>query len=109
MTSPTLDDDLIVLAPARPRPADGWQRTEDGVEFETWHTVRGTVCSLAFTSSERLTACLGPDQPWVALPVGALRHLLGEAGVSDIVVDPPAVPSRGEREDHREEGEAARG
>lgn len=102
MTSPTLDDGLVVLAPARPRPADGWQRTEDAVEFETWNTAQGAVCSLAFTSSERLVACLGPDQPWVALPLGALRHLLGETGVANIVVDPPSAPPR-------EEGEAAHG
>ncbi|MFI0740893.1 SAV_915 family protein [Streptomyces sp. NPDC021100] len=93
MSTPTLADEDIVLAPARPRPADGWQQVENKVEFETRRAADGTDCGMAFTSAERLVACLGPDQPWVALPLGALRLLLGEAGVPRVIVDPPTAPA----------------
>ncbi|EME99792.1 hypothetical protein J7W19_10080 [Streptomyces mobaraensis NBRC 13819 = DSM 40847] len=91
MSTTTLADEDIVLAPARPRPADGWQRTEDQVVFEARRAADGADCGLAFTTAERLVACLGPEQPWVALPFGALRLLLGEAGVPRVVVDPPTA------------------
>ncbi|MBZ4318076.1 SAV_915 family protein [Streptomyces huiliensis] len=93
MSTPTPADDDIVLAPARPRPADGRQQTEDKVEFETRRAADGTDCGMAFTSAERLVSCLGPDQPWVALPLGALRLLCGEAGVPRVIVDPPTAPA----------------
>ncbi|MGI5337890.1 SAV_915 family protein [Streptomyces sp. CA-181903] len=93
MSTPALADDEIVLAPARPRPADGRQRTQNQVEFETWRTAGGSDCGMAFTSARRLVACLGPDQPWLALPVGALRLILGEAGIPRLVVDPPPAPA----------------
>ncbi|WP_171161763.1 SAV_915 family protein [Streptomyces sp. I05A-00742] len=108
MSTPTLTDDETVLAPARPRPADGWERTVDQVAFETRRAADGADCGMAFTSAERLVACLGPDQPWVALPLGALRLLLGEAGVPRVIVDPPTAPAS-EEASHQDEREACRG
>ncbi|MFI1968046.1 SAV_915 family protein [Streptomyces cinnamoneus] len=87
MTSPILSDGHIVLAPARPH-RGGHEGAEDGVVFETSRSATGERCGLAFTSTEALVSRLGPDQPWVALPIGALRHLLGETGISVVAVDP---------------------
>ncbi|MGK5642145.1 SAV_915 family protein [Streptomyces sp. URMC 126] len=102
MSTPTLADDAIVLTPAHPRLADNRQGAADQVEFETSRTADGRVCGLAFTSAESLVAFHGPDQPWVALPLNALRTMLGEAGVSLVVVDPHALTGR-------EEGQVERG
>ncbi|GHF45735.1 SAV_915 family protein [Streptomyces morookaense] len=84
MSAEPLDDNRVVLAPARPGPEGPGAQ----VLFETRRTAQGYICGLVFTSAERLVSCLGPDQPWVALPVGALRELLGEAGITVIAVDP---------------------
>ncbi|MGW1200616.1 SAV_915 family protein [Streptomyces sp. NPDC002536] len=83
MSADLLDDHRVVLAPARPG--------SEEVLFETRRTAQGYICGLVFTSAERLVSCLGPEQPWVALSVGALRVLLGEAGISVIAVDPGTV------------------
>ncbi|KNB52982.1 hypothetical protein AC230_10285 [Streptomyces caatingaensis] len=97
-----LDDEQIVLAPAHPQPAGEHEGMEDSIAFETRRSATGEPYGLAFTSAEALVSCLGPDQPWVAVPLGVLRNLFGHAGVPTVAVDPHALPPR--TEGHAEHG-----
>ncbi|WP_164543462.1 SAV_915 family protein [Streptomyces mobaraensis] len=96
MSTTTLADEDIVLAPAHPRRADGHEVAEDAIAFETRRSATGEVCGLAFTSAEALVSCLGPEQRWVAVPLGTLRNVLGAAGIATLALDPYALPSRAE-------------
>lgn len=61
------------------------------------HTVRlfrtplGGRTAVAFTTEQRLTAALGPAQPWIALAEPALRALAEPLGVLALTVDPQFV------------------
>ncbi len=79
----------IVVAPARPdiRPA------HDGdVIFEVRELSGGGQALPVFTTVKRLVATLGPDQPWVALPLRKIQAIMGGAGVDRVVIDPQAQP-----------------
>lgn len=79
----------IVIAPARPdiRPA------HDGdVIFEVRELSSGGRALPVFTTVKRLVATLGPDQPWVALPLRNIQAIMGGAGVDRVVIDPQAQP-----------------
>jgi hypothetical protein len=79
----------IVVAPARPdiRPA------HDGdVIFEVRELSGGGRALPVFTTVKRLVATLGPDQPWVALPLRNIQAIMGGAGVDRVVIDPQAQP-----------------
>ena len=45
-----------------------------------------------FSTVKRLVEALGPEQPWVALPLRNVQAIMGGAGVDRVVVDPEAGP-----------------
>ncbi|MEV7777601.1 SAV_915 family protein [Kitasatospora sp. NPDC088351] len=53
-----------------------------------FRTPLGDRTAVAFTTEQRLTAVLGPDQPWIALAEPALRALAEPLGVTILTVDP---------------------
>jgi SseB protein N-terminal domain len=77
----------IVLAPARPDVRPGH---DADVVFEVRRASDGRLALPVFTTVERLVTALGPEQPWVALPLPNIQHIVGAAGVPRIVVDPGA-------------------
>jgi hypothetical protein len=79
----------IVVAPARPDVRPGHR---GDVIFEVRALADGTRVMPAFTSVSRLVAALGPDQPWVALPLRDIAAIMGSAGVYWVVLDPPPAP-----------------
>jgi hypothetical protein len=79
----------IVIAPARPDIRPG----HDGdVIFEVRELPDGDRALPVFTTVKRLVATLGPDQPWVALPLRNIRTIMGGAGVDRVVIDPQVQP-----------------
>ena len=91
MGSPGTGADVaaIVFAPARPDIRPGH---ETDVIFEVHETGDGGRALPVFTTMERLVAALGPDQPWVALPLANVQHIMGAAGVARIALDPDGEP-----------------
>lgn len=53
-----------------------------------FRTPLGDRTAVGFTSQRRLTATLGPDQPWIRLAEPALRSLAAPLGVTTVTVDP---------------------
>lgn len=45
-----------------------------------------------FGSLDRLTAALGPEQPWVARPLQNVQVIMGGTGVDRVLLDPEAEP-----------------
>jgi hypothetical protein len=79
----------IVIAPARQDVRPG----HDGdVIFEVREISDGGRALPVFTSVERLVQTLGPDQPWVALPLRNIQAIMGGAGVDRVLIDPLAQP-----------------
>jgi hypothetical protein len=79
----------IVFAPARP---DVRADHQDGMVFEVRRAGDGELAMPVFSSLDRLTAALGPEQPWVALPLGNVQVIMGGTGVSRVLLDPAAEP-----------------
>jgi hypothetical protein len=79
----------VVLAPAHPDVRLGH---DADVVFEVRRAPDGGRALPVFTTVERLVATLGPEQPWVALPLRNIQHLMSAAGVPTIVIDPGAEP-----------------
>jgi hypothetical protein len=79
----------IVMAPARPDIRPGHDRD---VVFEVRELSDGGRALPVFTTVKRLVATLGPDQPWVALPLRNIQAIMGGAGVDRVVIDPQAEP-----------------
>ncbi len=79
----------IVFAPARPDVRPGH---DADVIFEVREASDGGRALPVFTAVERLVSALGPQQPWVALPLQNIQKIMGGAGVDRIVVDPDAEP-----------------
>ena len=77
----------IVFAPARPDVRSGH---DADVIFEVRQTSDGGRALPVFTAVERLVSALGPQQPWVALPLRNIQKIIGNAGVDRIVLDPDA-------------------
>lgn len=79
----------IVVAPARQDVRPG----HDGeVIFEVRELSDGGRALPVFTTVTRLVATLGPDQPWVALPLRNIQAIMGGAGVDRVVIDAQAQP-----------------
>ncbi|MFJ8636659.1 SAV_915 family protein [Streptomyces sp. NPDC093568] len=53
-----------------------------------FRTPIGDRTAVGFTSRRKLTATLGPDQPWIRLAEPALRSLTAPLGVTTVTVDP---------------------
>ena len=79
----------IVIAPARPDIRPGH---DDDVIFEVRELSGGGRALPVFTTVKRLVAALGPEQPWVALPLRNVQAIMGGAGVDTVVIDPQAQP-----------------
>lgn len=79
----------IVIAPAR---QDIRQGHDGDVIFEVRELSDGSRAMPVFTTVKRLVATLGPDQPWVALPLRNIQAIMGGAGVDRVVIDPQAQP-----------------
>jgi hypothetical protein len=62
------------------------------VIFEVRELPDGGQALPVFTTVKRLVATLGPDQPWVALPLRNIQAIMGGAGVPQVVIDPPVQP-----------------
>ncbi|WP_442815561.1 SAV_915 family protein [Streptomyces sp. NBC_01795] len=56
-----------------------------------FRTPVGHRTAVGFTSERRLTAALGPAQPWLRLSEPALRALASPLGVGSVTVDPLQV------------------
>lgn len=75
-----------LFVPVRPGP--------EGCATRLFRTPLGDRTAVGFTSVRRLTATLGPGQPWIRLSGSALRALTAPLGVTAITVDPPfSAPS----------------
>ncbi|MFD7336447.1 SAV_915 family protein [Streptomyces violascens] len=76
-----------LFVPVRPGPA--------GCAARMFRTPLGDRTAVGFTTRDRLTATLGPDQTWISLAEPALRALAAPLGVTTVTVDPqlsaPAV------------------
>ena len=79
----------IVFAPARP---DVRPDHRDGMVFEVRRASDGELAMPVFSSLDRLTAALGPEQPWVALPLHNVQVIMGGTGVDRVLLDPGAEP-----------------
>jgi SseB protein N-terminal domain len=79
----------IVFAPARPDVRPGH---DADVIFEVREASDGGLVLPVFTAVESLVAALGPDQPWLALPLRNVQKIMGGAGVDRIVLDPDVGP-----------------
>lgn len=79
----------IVIAPARQDVRPGH---EGDVIFEVRAVSDGGRALPVFTTVQRLVATLGPDQPWVALPLRNIQAIMGGGGVDKVVIDPEAQP-----------------
>jgi hypothetical protein len=77
----------IVYVPAHPGPGRGV------VRFETRCLPSGEAVGVAFRSQSALVDALGPDQPWMALPLSRLEVILGAAGIRRTLIDPPVDES----------------
>jgi SseB protein N-terminal domain len=80
----------MVIAPARP---DIRQGHDGDVIFEVRELSGGGRAMPVFTTVKHLVATLGPDQPWVALPLRNIQAIMGGAGVNQVVIDPQAQHS----------------
>ncbi|QKW05067.1 hypothetical protein HUT18_00550 [Streptomyces sp. NA04227] len=69
-----------LYVPVRPGPS--------GCAARIFRTPPGERTAVGFTSEDRLTATLGPDQPWIRLAEPALRALTGPLGITAVTVDP---------------------
>ncbi|MEV6945682.1 SAV_915 family protein [Streptomyces sp. NPDC051172] len=69
-----------LFVPVRPGPS--------GCVTRGFRTPLGDRTAVAFTSESRLTAALGPGQPWIRLAEPALRALTEPLGVTTITVNP---------------------
>ena len=87
-SQPPFEDAEIVYVPAHPVDAG---RGKD-VAFETRRTDGGAQVAVAFSSVARLVESLGDAQPWLAMPLGRLRQVMGSSGVAEVAID-PAVPA----------------
>lgn len=74
----------LVFVPARPVTRDGVRQ----IMYEARDRADGVRAMPAFTTLDRLVEQLGPAQPWAQLPLASLRALLGEAGVTQVDIDP---------------------
>jgi hypothetical protein len=60
--------------------------------FEVRRASDGELAMPVFSSLDRLTAALGPEQPWVALPLHNVQVIMGGTGVDRVLLDPAAEP-----------------
>ena len=74
----------VVFVPAHPVTSGSKQ----DVGFETRELDSGGQAAIAFTSLSLLVEALGQSQPWLAMPLGRLREVIGSQGVSQVAVDP---------------------
>lgn len=79
----------IVFAPARP---DIRPDHRDEMVFEVRRASDGGLALPVFSRLDRLTAALGPDQPWVALPLHNVQVIMGGSGIDRVLLDPDAEP-----------------
>jgi SseB protein N-terminal domain len=79
----------IVFAPARP---DIRPDHRDEMVFEVRRASDGRLALPVFSRLDRLTAALGPDQPWVALPLHNAQVIMGVSGIDRVLLDPDAEP-----------------
>ncbi|MET9833639.1 SAV_915 family protein [Streptomyces sp. NPDC006385] len=70
-----------LFVPVRPGPS--------GCAVRLFRTPLGDRTAVGFTSVRRLTATLGPGQPWIRLAEPALRTLAAPLGATTVTVDPP--------------------
>ncbi|MEU6478126.1 SAV_915 family protein [Streptomyces sp. NPDC047017] len=69
-----------LYVPVRPGP--------HGHAARLFRTPLGDRTAVAFTTVRRLTATLGPQQPWVRLAEPVLRALTAPLGITTVTVDP---------------------
>ncbi|MFE9423301.1 SAV_915 family protein [Kitasatospora sp. NPDC006697] len=79
----TTEAEPELVVPVRPGPA--------GHAVRLFRTPLGERTAVAFSTAERLSAALGPEQAWVTLCPTALRELTAPIGVALLTVDPQLV------------------
>lgn len=77
----------FVFAPAHPLAGGG-----SDLVFEVRERADGTAVLPVYSSTGRLVAQLGPDQPWALLPLRAAREFMATAGVGLVALDPGVAP-----------------
>lgn len=76
----------LVIVPAHPA-------AHREIEFEIRENLStGAPVLPVFSTVGRLVQALGPDQPWVAMPLASVRELAGSAGLREVRLDPSAGP-----------------
>ncbi|MFF4508879.1 SAV_915 family protein [Streptomyces sp. NPDC001401] len=70
----------LLYVPVRPGPS--------GCAARLFRTPLGDRTAVGFTSAQRLTATLGPDQAWIRLAEPALRALTAPLGITTVTLDP---------------------
>jgi len=84
LTGDAVSDTDVVFVPAHPRV----KAAGSDLVFEVRVLEDGTAAGVAFTTKESLVEGLGAAQPWVAMPLGRFRELMGGAGVGNVVINP---------------------
>ncbi|MDP9845431.1 SAV_915 family protein [Streptosporangium lutulentum] len=64
------------------------------VSLRLFRTASGRRTAAAFSSPIRLTKVLGADQRWIRLSESALRCMIDDLNVLDIVIDPAGTTTR---------------
>jgi hypothetical protein len=80
----------VVYVPAHPRHREEGGPVVVGIELLTGPD--GDPVPVAFTSTERLVAELGPSQPWVAAALGTFTEMTARAGLPPVRLDPRVPP-----------------
>lgn len=60
--------------------------------FEVRRASDGGLALPVFSTLDRLTAALGPEQPWVALPLRNVQVIMGGTGVDRVLLDADVAP-----------------
>lgn len=73
-------------------PAEAATPPQSEVTVQFAHTPDDELAMLAFSTPERLAACLGDEQPWIAIPKSELQPVQ-HACEADILETDPVLPA----------------
>ncbi|WP_165943735.1 SAV_915 family protein [Saccharopolyspora karakumensis] len=80
---PTASPEPVFVVPSEVVP-----RPQAEVTVQLGRTEDDELVLLAFSSPERLAACLGDEQPWVAIPQAQLEEVQRACGAELVEIDP---------------------
>lgn len=76
----------FVITPAHP------DNGSTEIVFEVRQAANGMDVLPVFSSVRHLIHTLGPEQPWVAMPLIRVRELAAAGGIQQVILDPEAQP-----------------